>query len=166
MKTCTKCLQEKPLDSFGLDNRKVPRVKSWCRACDNLASKQRYQRDIVAKRARSRELWVLHKEKHNARRKSYRDKDPVLEKAKNRTRNTGFTPELFKLTLEKQHFLCGVCGVNLTELLQRDICADHCHSTKKTRGVLCRYCNLMLGHARDSVSVLRAAIRYLEDHSK
>lgn len=39
---------------------------------------------------------------------------------------------------------------------------DHCHKTKRVRGIICHHCNLVLGHARDSVEVLSAAIAYLK----
>lgn len=38
---------------------------------------------------------------------------------------------------------------------------DHCHTTNDIRGLLCRHCNLLLGHAKDRIVVLQAAIRYL-----
>lgn len=41
---------------------------------------------------------------------------------------------------------------------------DHDHTTGRYRGLLCGYCNLMLGFARDNPAVLRAAILYLKKH--
>lgn len=38
---------------------------------------------------------------------------------------------------------------------------DHCHSTGKLRGLICRSCNLVLGHAKDSPEILTEAIEYL-----
>ena len=38
---------------------------------------------------------------------------------------------------------------------------DHCHTSKKHRGWICRKCNLLLGYARDSKKILQAAIDYL-----
>ena len=37
-----------------------------------------------------------------------------------------------------------------------------CHTTDEIRGLLCNKCNLMIGHARDSVDILLAAIEYLQ----
>lgn len=47
----------------------------------------------------------------------------------------------------------------------RDWHLDHCHETKKFRGILCAPCNHLLGCARDSVHVLAGAIEYLERFS-
>lgn len=41
---------------------------------------------------------------------------------------------------------------------------DHDHTSGTLRGMLCRDCNLLLGNARDEVSTLEAAIRYLHHH--
>ena len=38
---------------------------------------------------------------------------------------------------------------------------DHCHDTKKVRGLLCAKCNTLLGMAKDDVSILQNAITYL-----
>jgi hypothetical protein len=41
-------------------------------------------------------------------------------------------------------------------------CVDHCHSSKKFRGILCSSCNLGLGILGESVKNLKTAIMYLE----
>lgn len=43
---------------------------------------------------------------------------------------------------------------------------DHDHKTGKVRGVLCHWCNLALGHAKDSVVRLSLMIIYLEKHKQ
>lgn len=42
---------------------------------------------------------------------------------------------------------------------------DHDHESGRVRGLLCRACNLILGHAGDSRSVLMSAIEYLRVHA-
>lgn len=39
---------------------------------------------------------------------------------------------------------------------------DHCHDTGAVRGILCHYCNVAAGNARDSADVLRGLADYLE----
>lgn len=55
---------------------------------------------------------------------------------------------------------CGICGGQSNN--GRRLSIDHCHTTNEIRGLLCNRCNLMVGHARDSVEILRAAIAFLE----
>ena len=38
---------------------------------------------------------------------------------------------------------------------------DHCHDSKKIRGILCGHCNTGLGAFKDDISRLNAAIEYL-----
>lgn len=67
---------------------------------------------------------------------------------------------------ETQGGACALCATPLeldsTVRNQADaVHVDHCHSTNDIRGLLCRHCNLLLGHAKDRIVVLQAAIRYL-----
>ncbi len=48
----------------------------------------------------------------------------------------------------------------------KQLAIDHCHSTKKIRGLLCQRCNLMIGYARDSIPILQSAITYLKLHEE
>lgn len=66
--------------------------------------------------------------------------------AEQRRNRTGFTPELFAAALAKQNGCCAVC---LRELgTTHRACADHCHDTRKPRGILCHHCNILEGMLR------------------
>ena len=81
----------------------------------------------------------------------------------NNLRRTGFTLALFTETLSRQNHKCGICECDLTELPQKQVHADHCHSTGVPRGVLCHYCNIALGAFRDDPEILRKAAAYLSN---
>lgn len=64
----------------------------------------------------------------------------------------------FDEALEKQNNRCASCGDPFTDTPH----VDHCHTTGKFRGLLCRPCNLGLGYFQDDVARLDGAIMYLE----
>lgn len=58
---------------------------------------------------------------------------------------------------------CHICFEKPTldkRLIPLDV--EHDHKTLKVRGMACSYCNKLLGNARDSVEILKSAIRYIE----
>jgi ribosomal protein L37E len=69
-------------------------------------------------------------------------------------RSYGITLEEYEAALKTAS--CEICGEADRLVL------DHCHGTGKARGILCNSCNVMLGIVRDDVSILEAAIRYLQ----
>lgn len=55
--------------------------------------------------------------------------------------------------------LCALC--RRATGASRRLSVDHDHKTGAVRGLLCRPCNTLLGHARDRLSFFRRCIRYL-----
>lgn len=64
---------------------------------------------------------------------------------------------LFKVQGNK----CAICGKEFDEVNIANV--DHSHESNKVRGLLCRDCNLLLGHAHDNVEILKRAIDYLNN---
>jgi hypothetical protein len=67
------------------------------------------------------------------------------------------------LTAEKHFSLrnngrCTICGTI------NKLCVDHCHFTKKFRGVLCKRCNIIIGQVEENIQLLQNTIDYLEEH--
>lgn len=100
---------------------------------------------------------------------SHREAERKVRRAKTNTeraRNTHLrlkyklTADDVTLILKSQSGLCLVCSQPLNGKWH----IDHCHKTGKIRGLLHHGCNLVLGHAHDSISVLRGAISYLQQH--
>lgn len=72
----------------------------------------------------------------------------------------------------KQNGLCAICKKpemsrsTRKESIKKNkkLAIDHCHITKKIRGLLCHNCNNLLGYAKDSKMLLNEAIKYLESN--
>lgn len=71
----------------------------------------------------------------------------------------GITIEQFDAMLHKQGDKCAICGTRKPKVGWR---LDHCHKTKKKRGILCFRCNVALGLFDDKVSTLLVAVEYLK----
>lgn len=89
--------------------------------------------------------------KHNKGKKKLRRDQSLL-------RLYGVTPRQYAQMKRKQRGRCLICNRRPLNAL----CVDHCHTTGKVRGLLCRDCNRGLGDFKDMVSRLRSAIEYLE----
>ena len=77
----------------------------------------------------------------------------------NRIKNRyGITKLEFEKMEKKQNGVCAICFGKTKKLH-----IDHCHKTKKVRGILCARCNLALGLFGDQIKYLENAISYLTD---
>lgn len=72
----------------------------------------------------------------------------------------GITQAEWEDILKKQAYLCAICSTNTSG--KREWSLDHDHTTGVIRGILCGRCNTMIGFAKDSPVILRAAASYLE----
>ena len=80
----------------------------------------------------------------------------------------GITLQQYEEMLEAQGSRCAICQTKESNPDRKlaPFAVDHCHATGKVRSLLCSNCNFMLGAARDDVSTLTAAIRYLTEHTR
>lgn len=73
-----------------------------------------------------------------------------------RFKRYGVTEKELSKLIDKQNNKCLICKQRLVVPQ-----VDHCHKTKKIRGILCKHCNLGLGFFFDSKLNLFKAILYL-----
>lgn len=78
--------------------------------------------------------------------------------------NYGVPVEWYFAQLERQDNKCAVCGVDFSEMRQRDICVDHNHMTGSVRDILCSNCNHALGFIEDDPIRAEKLIAYLKKH--
>ena len=88
---------------------------------------------------------------------------PVLQKS-NYKKRYGLTIEQKQAMIDNQDGKCAICQSDLETT--HNVCVDHCHSTNQIRGILCRKCNLGIGHLNDSIEILKSAQKYLQKHAK
>ena len=79
----------------------------------------------------------------------------------NLKRNYGISLADYDKMYEEQEGKCKICGTVYSGGKGR-FHVDHCHTTKKVRGLLCHNCNRGLGYFKDSKDSLLEAVRYLD----
>jgi hypothetical protein len=136
-----------------------PEVKKACNV-------RWYERNREKVRLRQREYQrtyrALHPERVRAYVNKYHEANRDKTNAAQRLKRTGCTPEQYAQALIDQNNLCLICKqpfVDNKGLLMP--CADHDHATMTFRGLLHQKCNRGLGHFNDDVTLLQAAIDYL-----
>ena len=77
-------------------------------------------------------------------------------------KNFGLTEAEYYNMAEDHKHVCAICHRSEDTLLS----VDHCHTTGKIRGLLCKKCNLAIGHFDDQIDRLKSAIEYLEKHQE
>lgn len=108
------------------------------------------------------------KKAFNARKwASRRQSDPDYEGRRWLMRKYGLTPADYQDMYLAQGGVCAICrqpetAVHHTSLAPKALAVDHCHKTGKVRGLLCWHCNSVLGKVKDSVTILRSMVGYLE----
>lgn len=144
-KNCPKCKEEKFFSAFGKDRTKKNGLSSYCLACAATNRKANYAKNPAKEKRKLIEYYKANKE----RSRGYSLKALY-----------GLSQDKYKGMLWQQNGSCKICGTHESNL-KRKLFVDHCHETGRVRGLLCQYCNTMLGNAKDNVLVLQAAISYL-----
>lgn len=148
-KRCPKCQQEKFFSAFGKDRTKKLGLSSYCLDCGKASRKTNYAKDPVREKKKLKQYYEINKDRARA----YSIKALY-----------GIGPEDYRSMLVQQNHSCKICKTHENNLKRR-LFVDHCHETGKVRGLLCQYCNTMLGNAKDNVLVLQSAIAYLSSQS-
>lgn len=143
-KRCTLCGVDKPLSAHGKQKGGRFGLHPRCKACRQAAERARY--------AANRDE-ILAEMRNDPRRQQY-------TKEMTRLRRYGVAMEEFVAMSEAQGGRCAICCEVVAPL-----CLDHDHETGSVRGLLCRSCNVGIGHLRDDPTRLRRAAAYLEEHA-
>ena len=158
-KPCSKCKRDCLVSSFAPDTRNKSGLKSHCRECVAEAAHKRYWENPEFHRERTRNFIEKKREIYNENRRNNRQKTYITESARRYGVDRSVIEKLIQITN------CEICGISVSlksENTHHKPNIDHCHKTNKVRGLLCGYCNNLIGRAKDDVEILKAAITYLE----
>lgn len=138
-------------------------MEKVCPCCKLLRPIDKYHRDRKTKDGHA----FVCKGCLSARKRQWRKENPATAHARERAdnlRRKNLNEEMLAEMWKAQKGLCAIClkGLRRTRLGHA---VDHCHVTRRTRGLLCQNCNFMIGHARDDPARLRAAAAYLESYA-
>lgn len=160
MRNCVRCRLGKPIGEFYKDSLTRDGISTRCKSCQREITKKSYlkNRKKILERAR-RDYRERHAERR-AQANEYRKRRWREVWNWNLKKTYGITVNQYEAMYKRQNGICAICqGLNIDG---RRLCVDHDHKTNKVRGLLCKRCNSMLGHATDSIEILHRAADYLE----
>lgn len=146
-KWCPACQSIKPLDEFGANRSTEDKKQGRCKPCCVASVTASRQKDPTSHRRSS---------------KAWREANLDRHADNNAKRNYGIDHGTYDLMLAEQGGACGICKTTEPGVRLGRFHIDHCHGSKKVRGLLCEKCNRGIGHFDDNVDKLKAAIVYLE----
>lgn len=116
-------------------------------------------------RLRCREWYAQNREKSLAQGKAWYRAHKAIVKQRSRDgelrRNFGLTRAEYNRLWQIQGGMCAICKIHQLNI-NKNLRVDHCHKTKRIRGLLCHNCNVSLGLMKESIESLKAMILYLE----
>lgn len=118
-----------------------------------------YSSDVPVKTKSERAEWM----------RAYRINNPRKFKNVDLKRMYGMDLDAYEALEKSQNGVCAICKRpearrHPTTGEVKYLAVDHCHDSKKIRGLLCTACNHGLGNFQDDIDRLKAAIRYLKKH--
>jgi len=148
MKKCPRCERTKAITHFTARSG-VSRhgVRAHCRACENDYARDRRNAPDYVRPERTETPEQIRLHGLRARLRRYGCPDDALD---------AWVARYESATT------CDACGMASDEPLH----IDHCHDANVLRGILCRGCNVALGHVNDDAHRLHQLADYITTHAK
>lgn len=178
VKICQKC---GPLELSETYPRKS---RFFCKNCTKANNKNTYERNKLSRLEKASQYRKENQEKLMLWQRDYRKQKKDVESELQRTKKRGYTKR-FKEVLRKRNLTkkqyddmllrqqnkCAICKESETckdpkNDHVRRLSIDHCHATKKTRGLLCHKCNLLIAYAKERHDIFKNASSYIKKWAK
>lgn len=133
-----------------------------CYAC----ATEKEDRDFYPNKAKKDGLSTECKTCSRSKASKYHHTNTSKVRNSNRLRRYGVDEKTYLSMLVQQDNKCCICKQSAADSPKGILFVDHCHSSGKVRGLLCHHCNLVIGHAKDSIDTLEQSIVYLRKHNE
>jgi hypothetical protein len=125
-----------------------------------ISSDEKSRRNLLAQKKYHANNAKTVNERSRNRRLANPDNQRQIRRRAHLKSSYGITPAEYDFIFQAQKNVCGICETP-NPGSKKGWHIDHCHSTGKVRGILCTNCNLMIGHAKDDLNRMVAAMFYL-----
>lgn len=153
MKLCRKCGEYQTEENFY-------KGYSLCKKCHKQKS-IKWALENKDKNKQYRAKWMRDWRKANPIKNRQIDRQKELKRL-------GISIEIFNKILKEQEGKCAICRLDF-EKENKKACIDHSHITGEIRGILCKICNLQLGHIEiqriKNFIFFNEAMQYLKSRS-
>ena len=182
MKKCSCCNKTKDSSCFNKHKKSRDGLNWKCKDCEKIYKHKYYLANKKVLKQYQVDYEVRNRKKVKVRRAMYylRNKKHIREMSKEYyfkhkamaaeySRNCHLRQRYGMTWLDKIAMLAsqdGYCCICKTKISMEQACVDHDHKTNKVRGLLCNYCNHLLGHAKDNVNIWTSAIKYLGGNNR
>lgn len=151
---------------FNKNSRAKNGHTSYCKECAKLKATLWVIQNPYKRSENQKNHYKKHTEKITKKQKVHRSKPESKQTVKNYSflynlRKRGLTPDTYKKKILDQNNKCEICEQKFTT--KRKPAIDHCHISRKTRGILCIGCNASLGHI-ERPGFLEKALIYLDKY--
>lgn len=129
---------------------------------DKYAAQKRWAKEHPTLVEKYRKRWARKNRDHiRQHAKEYNAKRGHVIRVKDLRIKYGLTPIQYDAMMIAQNHRCAICGKTPQEN-GKYLTIDHCHKTKKVRGLLCYRCNTGLASFKDELPLVVNAMTYLQ----
>jgi hypothetical protein len=161
---CNCCKTWKPIEWYAKSKAGHIGLSAVCKDCENEKARVRYaEKDILSRRKGKKSVYDKERRERLRAEGKLKRQRPEAEREQRMKREYGITTKDYEAMVEAQNNECAICFASGEQERNSKLVIDHCHASGKVRGLLCNKCNLLLGHANDSIGQLEQAILYLSD---
>ncbi len=166
MQKCSTCNKVLPFEKFHKKSQNKNGYSHICRRCTSDKWKEYRKQDpnfAEKHKLRGSRWYSENREDKLKKNKEWRESHKSEYREINLKSRFGINNLQYDNILESQNNSCAICKKHKDEFSYH-LVVDHCHATGKIRGLLCKKCNLGIGHLDDNIDILKSSISYLEKY--